>query len=99
MGTNLKWVTGINRTVREILQPKLAGMNVDVVAENLMCDNVKAKAIMDGTIDMTISHLVILCKLSGFEPHDVVKVAVQHNVQTNHAKLKTNVAKADGADG
>ena len=70
----------INRTVREILQPKLVGMSIEDIADALMCDDIMAKAILDGTIDMTITHLVVLCKLCGFEPHDVIKVAIQHNV-------------------
>ena len=79
--TILRWSSRITDEVRKLLVLQLERNKVDFqqVVDDLMCSEPVTKAILDGTVEMSLEKFLILCKINGQEPQDVINAAIKNN--------------------
>lgn len=78
---NLKWSSKIENDIREMFATRLESLNVttESLATNLLCNESVAKGILTGDVEMSVGRFLILCKLIGSEPQDVMNAMVKNN--------------------
>jgi len=77
----LRWSSKIEGDIREMLVTRLESMGIttETVASALLCNDIIAGGLLRGDVEMSVGRFLILCKLIGSEPQDVMNAMVKNN--------------------
>lgn len=76
----LKWAEKMQEDILAAFNQRLDATPIEEIATNLMTNEQVAQAIIAGVVEMSLTQFLILCKMTGTDPSDLMNALGNNNV-------------------